>query len=293
MIRLGLVAFFLFNSFVLFAAGQVPEFDGKFVKLLTLNDTPVALQTATVTYKNGDKSVDLIGVVHIGERAYYEKQNRQFKNYDALCYELVAEKGTRIKNRVPGKNPVGFMQKIMKDVLKLEHQLDIVDYEAKNFVHADLSPAVMSKRMAERGDTQLTVTLKVVAEMIQKHNLELLKGNQQNQDVDLLEAVLNPNYIKRMLATQLSKSGEDGLGATLNQILVTDRNIAAMEVVKEQLKTKNKVGLFYGAAHMPDFDRRLKEMGYKPTEVAWSIAWDMRPTKEEILLKLLKKYFEE
>src|SRR2546426_8239192 len=49
---------------------------------------PLALETAIVRYKSasgeGDLVVDLVSVVHIGERAYYQKLNKQFTQYDAL-----------------------------------------------------------------------------------------------------------------------------------------------------------------------------------------------------------------
>jgi hypothetical protein len=67
-------------------------------------DEPIAMQTAIVHYvptkSNGKPgsgvTVDLIGAVHIGDVAYYKKLNRQFTQYDALLYELVAPEGTKV-----------------------------------------------------------------------------------------------------------------------------------------------------------------------------------------------------
>ena len=60
---------------------------------------PVALQTATVKYvpANGDKGVeiDLVAVVHVGEKSYYQAFNDQFAKYDSVLYELVAPEGTK------------------------------------------------------------------------------------------------------------------------------------------------------------------------------------------------------
>ena len=50
-----------------------------------------------------DVVVDLIGAVHVGEKAYYEALNKQFEDYDAVLYELVAPEGTRVpKGAKPG-----------------------------------------------------------------------------------------------------------------------------------------------------------------------------------------------
>ena len=40
--------------------------------------------------------VDLIGAIHIGDKAYYQQLNKDFSAYDALLYELVAPQGTRV-----------------------------------------------------------------------------------------------------------------------------------------------------------------------------------------------------
>src|SRR5690349_12029449 len=60
---------------------------------------PVALQTAIAQYVPASSAkgveIDLVAVVHIGERAYYERLNKEFGNYDAVLYELVAPEGNK------------------------------------------------------------------------------------------------------------------------------------------------------------------------------------------------------
>ena len=121
---------------------------------------PLRMETATVRYVKrlrpaaGKKRrqtavVDLIGAVHVGERSYYSSLNKQFEQYDALLYELVAPKGVRPAKGAgaASNNPAGFLQNAMKTTLGLDHQLELIDYSRKNFVHADLSPAEMAKAM--------------------------------------------------------------------------------------------------------------------------------------------------
>jgi hypothetical protein len=69
-----------------------------------------------------------------------------------------------------------------------------------------------------------------------------------------------------------------GLGATLDTILVQDRNTAAMNVLKKEIdKGTRRIAIFYGVAHMPDFDRRLtQELKLKRDSMAWDTAWDLR-----------------
>lgn len=291
--KLNFMFVFLFILFAGFAVAEPANQNLEFIRLVKANDMVVALQTATVTYQKDNKTVDLIGVVHIGDRKYYERLNKQFESYDSLCYELVADKGTKVSNKRKGGSSVGSMQDFMSNMLKLEHQLDIVDYDARNFVHADVSPDEMAKLMAQRGDTQLTIILKVVAEMLQQENLKAQNAQNETFQIDPLELLVNPNYLKRMLAQNLANSNEHAIGPTLHQLLVVDRNKVAMKVVEQELKTKNKVGIFYGAAHLPDFSKRLLDLGFKPVETKWNVAWNMYPTKEEMIMKMLKKMLED
>ncbi|MCH2587487.1 MAG: hypothetical protein MK004_03325 [Planctomycetales bacterium] len=275
---------------------------------------PLRMETATVRYVKrlrpaaGKKRrqtavVDLIGAVHVGERSYYSSLNKQFEQYDALLYELVAPKGVRPAKGAgaASNNPAGFLQNAMKTTLGLDHQLELIDYSRKNFVHADLSPAEMAKAMEKRGDTALTITLGVLADMIRQQNIAAAKakqkgGNAPVEEVDLLTMLLDPNgpaKMKRMMAEQMADLGpEGGVGKTLDQLLVQDRNVAAMKVVREQLgQGKKRLGLFYGAAHMPDFHRRMTKLGFRPRTTTWTPAWNLqikKPSQSDDLILLLR-----
>jgi hypothetical protein len=89
-----------------------------------------------------------------------------------------------------------------------------------------------------------------------------------------------PLALKKLFADQLDVLGGlgTGLGSTLDTILVQDRNAAAMKVLKKQVENGTpKIAIFYGAAHMPDFDRRLTEdLKFKRASMTWDRAWDLR-----------------
>ena len=223
--------------------------------------------------------IDLVAVVHIGEKAYYERLNKEFEKYDAVLYELVAPEGNKPPKGGEKKsdNPVAMLQQGMKLFLRLEHQLEVVDYQKANFIHADLSPEGMKKAMKERGDDQTTIVLGVIADFLRKKNLDADKPEPQAPDISLSD-LLNPNKFKRMMAQQFEDAGGDvSLGGTINRLLVEDRNKACIKVLQQQLTAgKKKIAIFYGAAHMPDFDKRLKEdFGMKRTESEWITAWNL------------------
>jgi hypothetical protein len=54
-----------------------------------------------------------------------------------------------------------------------------------------------------------------------------------------------------------------------------------LEVLQQQLaKGNKKVGIFYGAGHLNDMDKRLrKDFGLQPKSISWLTAWDLKPKK--------------
>ena len=249
------------------------------------NREPVALQTAVAKYVPVGSAtgveIDLVAVVHIGEQAYYRRLNREFEKYDVVLYELVAPEGTRPTKggERQSDNPLAMLQQMMKLVLRVDHQLEVIDYQKPNFIHADLSLDGLRKAIKDRGEDEMIVVLKVFAELMQKMRESADKPALQAPDINLLELLLNPAKLKRMFAEQLVEAGGDaGFGRTFNQLVVIDRNKASLEVLKQQLAAgKTKMAIFYGAAHMPDFDKRLKEdFGMKRTTSEWIDAWSLK-----------------
>jgi hypothetical protein len=275
----------------------------KFIRIVKDEDGPASLETAIVRYRpakgNAEFTVDLIGAVHLGEKSYYRRLNKRFEEYDSLLYELVAPKGTRPVKGEGSDNPLRIVQKIISVVLDLESQVEQIDYTRKNFVHADLSPKEMAEKIKKRGDNGLTLALSIAADLLRQQNLkEGEKPDPDSELPDLASLVTDPtapSKIKRLLAQQfinLDAPGA-GLGATLNTILVEDRNKAAMKVLKKEIERgQKKIAIFYGAAHMPDFERRLRdELGLVPVSTTWVQAWDLRLRErglEELLFRMLR-----
>ncbi len=131
---------------------------------LDKSGTPMALESAIARYvpaksKGAGLIVDLVGAIHVADKAYYDRLNRQFDNYDAVLYELVAPEGTKVSKAAAsgGGSPVSLMQNAMTGVLELEFQLKAIDYNRKNMVHADMSPEAFSRSMRLRGESVWTM----------------------------------------------------------------------------------------------------------------------------------------
>ncbi len=257
---------------------------------------PTTLQTAVTRFVKGkgDKRivVDLVSAVHVADRGYYEQLNKLFTEYDVVLYELVAPKGMRpvMGQQRDASNPVSFLQDSMKSMLNLESQTELVNYRKRNFVHADMTPTEISKKMDERGDTGLTVMMDVMSDMMKQMNKMQSdpKFASQASEVDLMSLLFaddSDQKMKLMMAEQFVAQGslDQGLGKTLNRMLIKDRNETAMKVFeKEMAKGHKKIAIFYGAAHMPDFQQRLlEEQGMRFKHNKWLTAWDLSKTKAD------------
>jgi len=278
------------------AAEAEPLEAGKFLRVQRdARDRPVTMQTAVVRYVSAsgerDVVVDLIAAVHVADRSYYDELNEQFEQYDALLYELVAPEGKTLpeKDRPTSYNPLAWLQRATEETLELESQMEHIDYSKENFVHADLSPEEMAKAIERRGDNFLTLVLSIAADLMRQRNLrkrEALKNlpkNPQPEDVDPFALFFSPHAavnLKRSMAEEFerSQSTGGGLGETLETILIEDRNKAVMSVLRtEMAHGKKQIGIFYGAGHMADFEKRLAaDFGLKRESEKWLDAWDLR-----------------
>ncbi|MHB0956014.1 MAG: TraB/GumN family protein [Pirellulaceae bacterium] len=253
---------------------------------------PVALETAVTRYvpkatsdqtaARAPMAVDLIGAVHVGEPQYYDQLNELFRKYDVVLYELVAPEGTRVvSGQARGSgNPVSFLQNIMKNVLKLEFQLDGIDYSRPNLVHADMSPQEFSKSMKDRGESFLTMFFRVMADSMA---VQAKRGDSQaGAEIDLLVALVakDRSYrLKRIMAEQFETMEEQmsSLSGPKGSTLITERNKRALEVLRAQLASgKQRIAIFYGAGHLSDMERRLDaDFGLQKANQHWLIAWSI------------------
>lgn len=246
---------------------------------------PRALQTAIASYKilSGPfqgAAVDLIGAVHVGEKSYYSSLNEQFKKYDAMLFELVAEPNERFRKSKKDKgvyNPISAIQVGMKDALGLAFQLDEIDYKAKNFVHADMTPKEFVQDMQNRSDGFLSMFARVLGSSIAAQGISQANGS----DAKMLAALASDNRtvaLRKVMAEQFSTMDIQlsGLaGADGKSTLLTERNGKAMQVLDEELKKgKKNIGIFYGAAHLEDMHIRLvRDFSATPGSMEWLDAW--------------------
>ena len=313
----GLVAMGVVGGLIAEEVKPASELPKKFIRM-TMNPErqriPQSLDTSIIRFVPTDEklakagvTVDLIGAIHIGDQAYFQKLDKSFKQYDALLYEMVAEKdetggapqrwedrdqpGTGTaqaprktsvseeKSFEAGMTVIGGMQLGAKDMLGLAFQLDGINYNAPNMVHADMSPEEFAQKMKDRGESFFTMFMELFMQ-----GLAQQRANKQGgaSDVALLFAFFSSDRelaLKRVLAKQFAETDIlDMLGGEKGSTIITERNLIALDVLSEQLaKGKKRIGIFYGAGHLGDMSRRLvSDFGMKFTGEKWVEAWNLR-----------------
>ncbi len=254
---------------------------------------PTSLDTAIVRYEGKPKiangrtvRIDLIAAVHLGDKRYYEELNERFKKYDVVLYELVIPEGTELneelfarrKEQKGSENPLSAIQNGLSDLLGLEFQLEIVDYTPKNFVHADMTAEEFLRRVAQRGDVAGVVSRAMMHSfsqdsMQQSGRVEgRLFGSLFTKNKTLtLKRIFAEEMVNQMDTSMWIISGDEG------SAIISDRNAIALKRLREQIAAgKEKIAIFYGAAHLKEFAQSIQnDFQMKKTKTEWIAAWDL------------------
>lgn len=250
------------------------------------NGSPTALQLAIVRYAAADGrfTVDLISAIHVGDAAYYRDLNERFRAYDVLLYEMIVSGDEREPGGSAGRGAGGLglitlLQNGLKEMLDLSYQLDGIEYDAANFVHADMTSAMFAENMEQRDESLYVYFWRAFFAAMDDYgrdplgleDLQLVSGAISAGRSDALKITLAHDLV----ATSFSP---DVFGGENGSALIEARNEHAVAVLKQQVEAGNRrIGIFYGAAHMPDFERRLvRDLGLEKTAVEWVDAWRFR-----------------
>ena len=265
---------------VAFAADKAPDF----VRVDETEDKrPRALQMSIVSYVPDDDdrllTVDLVSAIHIGDASYYAELNDRFRDYDVLLYELVAPKDAAASNQIERKNGVLSTTQIgMTKMLDLTFQLDGIDYDRANFVHADLSPDELREKMDERGESLYVYFWRLVFASLD----EYAKDPLGLKNMQLMGAALSSGQddsFKTLIAYEMTnlEAQRDMLGDDSSNAIIGARNQRAIDVLLHEIDGgAERIGIFYGAAHMPDLEERLlDQLGLTYSETDWVDAWQL------------------
>ena len=172
--------------------------------------------------------------------------------------------GVRGKTRREGRD----LYAELADALGVALQVRSIDYDRAGWEPADLPLEELLDRLWKRGERSAALEM-----------LSADGGFAQGALRLLLSIVSNSPAFKRMVIQALGQAGEGasaGLGEVDRRLILDERNDAVVEHLRELLSRRDapsSVAIFYGAAHMPDFEVSLaREFGLLPVETRWDTA---------------------
>jgi len=249
---------------------------GDFIRIRE-DDEATRLQTAYFGYEKGGMRVDLIGAIHIADKRYYEFLNKSFEGYNALLFEMVG--GEKLLGGAkelepepdPAENKLAALLTVyetMEKSLGLSGQSAVIDYTAENFVHADLTMKEFEALQEERGESLLGF-------MIQSALTAESPAREPNS-INLMRGMLGgkPDLVKLELMHTMADADKQIDSIDGENVIIGDRNARCIEVLEREMAGgKKNIGIFYGAAHFPDLERRLLEKGFARVTTKWATAW--------------------
>lgn len=175
------------------------------------------------------------------------------------------------------------LYKELADALGVSLQVRSIDYDRPGWEPADLPMEELLDRLWKRGERSATL------EMLSNDS-----GLQQGVVRFLLSMVSQSPGFKKLVIQALGQGGrqaERGLGDVDTRIIIDERNDAVIEALRALLAREvppTSVAIFYGAAHMRDFEATLRdEFGLVPDDIRWDRAmwvdeWNPKRIDEQI-----------
>lgn len=254
------------------------------------------LDTAITTYEKDGVKVIFYGAVHIADSVCYQELNDRFTTCDALLYELVGPENYRpTKNQGGNASLISMLQQGLKRSMEMSFQLDEIDYQPDNFVHADMTPEEFQSSMAANGESLLSIMWDMMlgGMEMQRDQAENADESKPPEKFDLVEAfrtgegrhLMRVTFAQQLEQIEMLSAGGDG------STLLEGRNEKCLKVLQREIKNgKKRLGIYYGAAHLPHMELRLvNDLGFKKVAHEWLVAWDCKKRPDPKLDRALIK----
>lgn len=312
------------------AASLAPE---PYVRIDNTDSNRVQLQIAVrkfVPPRRRGPVLWLAGVSHLGESNYYAALQKHLDAQTLVLFEGVGGQSDEGPTQTTGevtspdlaaqtepsddRNRASSLQFSLAAALGLEFQLEAIDYRRPNFRHCDLSVGQIRDLIAEQprvaGEPGAGQSFEGLLKMMEggswldsllQIGLRFISANPKLQGLAKLA------LIDTIAEIQGDPSKLQGLPPETKQlldVLLQKRNqniVASLRNELKELKREDAVAVFYGTAHMPDLERRIREeFRYVPAGELWLTAFSVNlaqsritPTERAFLHDLLKSQMEQ
>jgi len=216
--------------------------------------------------------VYLVGAVHVAHADAFAAQQSLLDSLDLVLWEGVG--GTeRPDPRAMERFDVLFKtQVLLKNVLNLDFQLEQVDYARPFWRNSDMALDEVQAELERRGLSILP------NEELFRALFGTLFRIVDPASMPRSEAVGRPyRGLVAPLMADTERVFEHAGAEGLKEVLILARNrrvMADLAAVLAQPDAPRRIGIYYGAGHMPDMARTLQdELGFRWVGVHWVPAW--------------------
>lgn len=283
---------------------------GYYLRIAQPRTNVIELQIALREFLPPERSqpvVWLSGVSHIGESNYYARLQQHLDAQELVLYEGVSDRATRLQQKRKSKysepQPLkpdeeeASIQNTLAEALELAFQLTSIDYSRPHFHNSDLTieeiQSLIVKETSGAGRPSKTASefQKLLAMMegdgmaafVMQAGLRLISSSPK---LRALARLMMIETLGRFGGNVSELAGLPPEWQRLVQILIESRNEAVLKDLRAELLKKRapkSVSIFYGAAHMGDFQKRLvNELNYRAGRAMWLPAFSVDLEKAQL-----------
>lgn len=209
---------------------------------LTFSRAGVSVTEKTLT--KGDKSVRLIGMVHIGDDAFYKNIFSSFPPDSLVLAEGVSDRTGRMTGSMTYEG--------VAKVLGLSSQVEVQSQWMEK------SEKEMAAKPAERPRPAPLMNSDIDIADFSDNTIGFLRAT-----ADVYGAPSMSKAYERMLVMN-ERYTEQQASAAFTEI-IEKRNAHVLKTLDEQIKTRDSIIIPWGAQHMPGLEKGLLERGYTVT----------------------------
>jgi hypothetical protein len=239
----------------------------------------------------------LTGVSHLGDQEYYDALQQHLDKVDLVLFEGIGDSRREDKSSHSGAKPAAqkpnddppedlshSLQSRMASALGLKFQLEAMDYDRANFQSCDLSVTELRDLFSQNADA----SEKPSGGQNFENLLDIMQGNSFWSGVlrlglgmlgssPIFQAMAKVTLIETLYEIQGDPGNIQGLPPDVHdllKVLIEKRNQKVVDDI-QQLPSKHlkTVAVFYGAGHMPDLEKRLRnQLHYRPARDIWFTA---------------------
>lgn len=266
------------------------------------NPDTVALEIALrrfVPATNGGPTIWLAGAVHLGESNYYAGLQMFLDAQPLVLFEGI---GAGSKKFRADSDDGGGIQGALAASLGLAFQLSAIDYDRASFRNSDLGIAQLQTLLlggsssaasgGEGASGKTTAAGEQFEQLLGAMEGSSMLGVLLHAGVKFIGSSAKLRAMTRLLLIETMGELKGDLaqmkGAPpeiqrLLAVIIHERNKTVMEDLKKAVGSASppaSTAVFYGAGHMADFEKRLREeMGYRPAGEVWLRAMSVNTRK--------------